>query len=382
VIKDFFIVGFIVISLITVELGTLVILKSHSSAKVLADSSTKFDKISGIHLSPIPKEAVLSASISSASVSAKSISGSSNNGTKNINPITNFINSVVNRAASKNPLNIGIYESFYPGDPASLDRLTEMAQAGFNVVLNYQLTGASVAEINNYLNKANSLGMKVIININDFYDVIPNPPTPLSSYSNFGTSNESVALGIVNTFKNNPAVWGWYISDEKPDSLGALPTWQPVLQDRYNKIKKADPNHPTLIVLGCYQGTVQDSGSMAKTLSSATDSLAFDAYPIPYEPTTTIKDCSSTLASSFKGSDKWFVVQNFSWVSYPDVVSSLNLDIKQARYPSLDEMKSMVSQARSSGINNFLFYSYFDLKKDSQNFSKQWSNVKSVVAGL
>ena len=272
---------------------------------------------------------------------------------------------------------IGIYDTSSPSDPVSHQRLKDIAAGGFNIVHNYTPWDGSIAQIRAYLDTAQSVGIRIVFSLKDFYD--KESYVPLSEVSQHGSTYDQVALNLVQQLKNHPAIYGWSISDERPETPASLASWLPVLQQRAQAIRQIDPNHPTLGVMQCYPGTyLNDTGSLNQLGTAMTD-LGLDTYPIPYNDINLVGQCASTLAKSNITGRRWFVVQSFSWKSYPDIPNGLGYNLSQARYPTKAELQTMVNQARSNGANNIMFYSYFDMKKDTANFATNWANLTEVV---
>lgn len=309
------------------------------------------------------------------------VSGAADTTKDSSNPMLKNSNSGVVDGAATNRI-IGIYESASPRQANSLARLKEISEAGFNLVVNYSILDGSKQDITHYLDMAESLGVKVLFSIKDFYDIEANDYINLSDFSEYGTNNDQIVAGIVQTYKDHPALYGWYISDERPEAPSDSNKWMPALKDRYQLIKQKDPSHPTLIILGCYQGENVASWPPALTrLIQATDAIGFDSYPVPYAPLSIVQQCSQTISNAVTNSDnRWFVIQGFSWSSYPEVVKQDGSDITKARYPTLNELKEMINSARNAGINNILVYSYFDLKNDSTHFAATWQNLRQAIA--
>jgi hypothetical protein len=221
-----------------------------------------------------------------------------------------------------------------------------------------------------------------MISVKDFYDIEENQYTNIDDFSEYGSTNDQVVSGIVQAFKNHPAVYGWYISDERPEYPSDTNKWMPSLTNRYQLIKRIDPNHPTLIILGCYQGeNVAAWPPALKQLNRVTDGIGFDSYPVPYSPTSIVQECSEKLRDVVpEAANRWFVIQGFSWASYPDVVADEGSDIRKARYPTLGELRTMIHGARNAGAENLLVYSYFDLKNDKRQFASAWQNIHQALA--
>jgi hypothetical protein len=275
----------------------------------------------------------------------------------------------------------GIYEGMAPNNPAASQRLQEIADAGFDVVLNYAILGGTKQEIRAYLDAAHQRRLKIMFSVKDFYAEETQPQIALGDFAEYGQSHDDVVRGIVRTFKDHPAIWGWYISDERPESPDQVAQWAPVLKRRYTLIKEADPVHPTLIVLSCYQGSnVAAWSQKVDPIAQATDHLGFDSYPVPYAPLDVVKQCSGVLAHSVpQSANRWFVMQAFSWASYPEVPKADGQDVTKARYPTIGEMRTMIQHAKQAGVPNILVYSYFDLKKDTSSFARAWTNLLSAL---
>ena len=112
----------------------------------------------------------------------------------------------------------------------------------------------------------------------------------------------------VERYKEHPALFAWYLSDE-PDGSGIS---LEVLQPKYDLIKKLDPNHPVSMVF-CAGG--------AANYMDALDLIMVDTYPIPGSP-------ASSIASSLQvvhdlGKPIMFVPQSFgggeNWARSPSI---------------------------------------------------------------
>ncbi len=103
--------------------------------------------------------------------------------------------------------------------------LTESQQHGFTSVMPYAPFDSTNAEVLGYLDRAQALGVKVMVSV--------------QGYSGLDLTNK------VNLVKNHPAVYGYYLEDE-PDIRGVTPAQ---LQARYNDLKALDtnPSHPAFV---------------------------------------------------------------------------------------------------------------------------------------
>ena len=107
--------------------------------------------------------------------------------------------------------------------------------------------------IGNYLNKAAAVGIKVWVGLR------------LHSWSSAGFNENDLAT-VVYTYKNYPALEGWYITDEPEYNNISAAT----VESAYNVCKQNDPNHP---VSGAHAWTVKTS------YMNGYDNVFLDVYP-------------------------------------------------------------------------------------------------------
>jgi len=272
----------------------------------------------------------------------------------------NSVGSTPQVSTNITPGYIGVYSTSSPSDPASLSNLDAIASLGANVVYNYASADGNPQEITRYLDYANARGIKVIFSLKDYYDQLG--PSNYRDYNGYlyGNNNEEFALGIVRSFANHPATWGFALTDERPEGPWDLGSWQGTLTDRYRKIKSLT-NKPVMSVLvGHTSGDAGVRRNFLRELRGATDTFALDYYPIPYLSVDKISEIAGDLPA-VGDNNGWFVAQTFSWASYPDTARGLDFNLGAARLPSSQEMVSMAALALNGGARNILFYSYFDI---------------------
>ena len=137
----------------------------------------------------------------------------------------------------------GLYESCSPKNAAMcLSHLNDMAAAGFKLVIDYDEMYGDASFQKAYLDRAQSVGMKVIVALSNpaFYDgtdVTSHFPA-LAQTCNC-TDNNGFIRYVVNLVKNHPAVWGYYIGDEVDP--GDHDTMKSALADVVHQL---DPTHP------------------------------------------------------------------------------------------------------------------------------------------
>ena len=95
----------------------------------------------------------------------------------------------------------------------------------------------------------------------------------LIAFEKLGNDNETLAnlTKIINTFKDHPALFSWYLADE-PDGQN-IPL--SLLQPKYDMIKSLDPHHDVSMVF-CGGGELN--------YLSAYDIVMVDPYPVPNSP--------------------------------------------------------------------------------------------------
>ncbi len=246
---------------------------------------------------------------------------------------------------------IGVYEGASPSDPASLERLREIAAMGFNCVMNYGINSGSLDQIRKYLDTAESLHLKVIYSLKDVYEGSTWPVKQVGEWK----GDEAIVKGVVRTFRDHPAILAWYLNDELALS------WHDRLVRNYRWVRELDPNHPAWVVL--YQ--VNDLDGYGDT----TDVMGVDPYPLPNAPLTMVSDWTKRAAGM--GMPIWIVPQLHDIALYEPK--------EKSHPPSLDEMRAMTWQALAHGANGLVFYSFFDLKRGAK-FEARREDVKKIVA--
>ncbi|MFQ6096980.1 MAG: hypothetical protein ACE5O2_04575 [Armatimonadota bacterium] len=247
---------------------------------------------------------------------------------------------------------------YFGGGPASRDAerdLRTFAASSFNTLMNYGINGGSLEEIEQYLDMVNSLGLKIIYSIKDFYDGTRWRPKQVGPW----TEEADMVEGIVNRFKRHPAVLAWYLNDELPVSF------LPRLTERYETVRALDPDHPTWIVL--YQ-----VGQLERYLPTF-DVLGTDPYPIPEGPVTRAAEWTIRTVEAVNGRRAvWMVPQAHNWSVY-------RKGEKPVRGPTYEEMKAMAFLCIVHGAKGLIFYSFQDLKRDPLGFDKRWADVRRVA---
>jgi hypothetical protein len=191
------------------------------------------------------------------------------------------------------PFGFYCYSPVYPNLPE------EEAVKGFNMMSPYQkITPETLNERKAYMDRCAMLGMKVNYNL-----------LSVSGGGGVGSKIEGLndtekrerLIAEITTFRDHPALLGWYISDE-PNGSNVSPEQ---LEEIYRTVRDNDPWHPVSIVF------------MAPFLSSrkyinALDIVMADPYPIPVFPVSFVGNVTDQLKTEFNGKRPvWIVPQAF-----------------------------------------------------------------------
>src|SRR5581483_324038 len=170
----------------------------------------------------------------------------------------------------------GLYDSCAP-EKGSIcyDRLKQMAQAGFTLVLNYdQLSGDAQQQLA-YASWANQLNMKIIwaMNSHAFWDGtdLKHRYRALAATCDCFT-NQDFLHYFVNLVKDLPATWGYYIGDEVPYQDHSK------VRELADKIRQLDPFHPQLLIAGA--STIDSVATNLLPFTDTADVLGADYYPV------------------------------------------------------------------------------------------------------
>jgi hypothetical protein len=221
---------------------------------------------------------------------------------------------------------------FYCYSPVFPTLPEEEIVKGFNMVSPYQkIIPETLNERKAYMDRCAQLGMKVHYNL-----------LSVSGGGGVGSKIEGVTdqekrkrlIAEIMTFRDHPALLGWYISDE-PTGNHITPE---ALEEIYKVVRENDPWHPVSIVF------------MAPFLSSrkylnALDIVMADPYPLPDLPVTMVGEIARNLKEEFNGKRPvWIVPQAFGggelW----------------SREPTSNEIRSMTWQSIINGATGIQYF--------------------------
>ncbi|HTK10444.1 MAG TPA: hypothetical protein VL485_24950 [Ktedonobacteraceae bacterium] len=269
----------------------------------------------------------------------------------------------------------GLYESCSPNEPSvCLSHLNTMAAAGFKLVIDYDQLSGDAAFQKTYLDHAQSVGMKVIVSFSDpdFYNGSNlRSDFPALAATCECNSNEGFITYAVSLVKNNPALWGYYIGDEVDAS-----DHDQMKTDLADVVHQADPNHPRLFIDNPGHSVSVWHGN--SPFYDTAEVIGTDFYPIrdnsPGYPT--LEQTGEVAAGVQAYADAHnegsaMVLQAFSYSNY---------DIPGQPYPTVAQMKYMLSQTlANSHPRLILWYSYYDTMS-SNDATQHWDDLKSLIA--
>jgi hypothetical protein len=224
------------------------------------------------------------------------------------------------------PFGFYCYSPVYPTLPE------EEFVKGFNLISPYQkIAPETLNERKAYMDRCAELGMKVHFNL-----------LSVSGGGGVGSKIEGLTdsekrermIEEIKTFRDHPALLGWYISDE-PNGKKVTPEQ---LVEIYKTVKENDPWHPVSIVFMAPFLT-------SKKYSEALDIVMADPYPIPNNPVSVPGEVAAELSAEFKGKlPFWIIPQAFGggelW----------------GREPTIQEIRSMTWQSIINGATGIQYF--------------------------
>ncbi len=286
--------------------------------------------------------------------------------------------SVAHNATKPEPRLIAMFDTSPPGTPEAEAALQFAHRAHIDLVINYTAIDATRSDTTVYLDTASRLRVKVAIAINTLMGANdldaptaddPGYPENVAFHQKYaapGASTDEQVKGIVHEFDDNSAVWGYYFSDELPETSADLGRWLPQMQFRYNQLRHLTKKH---ILASAEPG---GSPSFLAKVGSATQDFMIDDYPFPDGPGQTygrmddIKRYAGYTAA-IAGLNSWAAIQAFSYcVNHPEMLDKFhnlrqpcNLNPNNGA-PNADWMYYMARKALAGGVRNIAFFSYGD----------------------
>ena len=225
---------------------------------------------------------------------------------------------------------LGIYDRI--DRPEHINTIKSM---GFNLIMPYTNPYAKKDYniIKTYLDIANSAGLKVILE--PFRESIKK-------------QDFAEITAFIRTFKNHPAVAGWYSYDEPVYNNISVQ----LLENVYRLIKTEDPIHPVILDF---------SGSRSHNLTryrNSFDICQINQYPL--QKKSNALEVLSNVQSEIQAVDRltnnepfWLVVQSFQ--------------DKKWRLPTIIEQKYLLYSGLVNGADGIFFYGYHRAPENWQN---------------
>ena len=140
---------------------------------------------------------------------------------------------------------------------------------------------------------------------------------------------------VVKKYKENPALWAWYLADE-PQNYGITPE---NAEDIYHVVKKADPGHPVFMV--------HSVASLYDDYEKSCDIFAVDIYPVPKGKIMDLSDGLALAQRVVKGKKPvWAVVQAYGHLK------------KGRRTPTPREERCMVYLSITHNVKGILWFAW------------------------
>ncbi|MGH7740933.1 MAG: carbohydrate binding domain-containing protein, partial [Candidatus Eiseniibacteriota bacterium] len=249
---------------------------------------------------------------------------------------------------------LGWYFGPAPTDSNFRQHIDRVAASPFNTIMCYGISGGTIADVRSYLDYLASRNVKLIYSLKDVY-----AGTNWFQKSMLGwTGEDSIVTGVVQTFRDHPAILAWYLNDELPLTMRER------LEARQRRVHELDANHPTWVVLN----QVSDLPGYLNT----SDVLGTDPYPVP-DSSVTMAGEWTQISNDVSGGLRpiWMVPQAFDKANYRKPPQS-------GRAPTLGEELVMSYLCLIHGANGLIYYSYFDLERDRIGFNNRWADMLVV----
>lgn len=228
-----------------------------------------------------------------------------------------------------------------------------LAEAKFNCLMQYGMPSREQMDL------AQRYHVKVIYALNTLFVGDQYCPASIKT-----EADEEVYLrDKVRTFRDHPALLGWYTFDEP--NLSMLPR----LERHQRWVEKEDVDHPTWVVIA--------NPYKIRRFVTCFDVVGADPYPIPFHPTSQAAEWTAESMRQLEGSRPlWMVPQAFSW-------RTVHPKDKTVRMPTPEEMRSMSWQCICEGATGIIFYEWWGLPRDpAVPFGVSWGGLKKIATEI
>lgn len=254
---------------------------------------------------------------------------------------------------------LGIYDTSGYSDAVSPyhERLTGIARAPVNAIINYLITGAPVPAIRAYAAAMQGFGMFFFATVNDFYPDNKYYPKHLWGAS---TGADALIKNYAGDLSGDRGVVGYYVADEPKISM------QPRVFHQYQIIKESDPFSLTLMV--------SNKPDQLDYWRDSVDIVATDSYPVGVAPLNQVGDWTRTAEEAVEHARPvWAVIQFFAMR-------------KKAGWPTEHQLHDMSWMAITEGATGLFYWSYgmraLSWVKDPAEKERLYQMLIHVTSGI
>lgn len=222
----------------------------------------------------------------------------------------------------------------------------------WNLRLDRSTPDGSLEALEEALDDLDARGLKTIFSLKDFYELPRFAAYLEHARKKVGveSAQELVDL-LVTRFREHPSLLAWYNNDELP--LADLQK----AADRRAFINAKDPHHPVWGVLCDFLET--------PFFGSTCDVVGVDPYPIGKEKVSQQRRTLEAMEAVDQGSQPfWAVPQVFNWAVYQARTTPERFG--EWIQPRPSQMRGIILLEALRGARGFVFYSFFDLKRASE----------------
>lgn len=253
---------------------------------------------------------------------------------------------------------------FFPigayGVPA--DALAEVADAGFNTILNYRGDYRNGLTVLAYLDRCATHGLMGVVDVEEF-----------TRESKTGRLQVEGLAELVNRAKNHPALLAWYIADEP--EYAKVPHQDYI--EAYKLIKRLDPDHPVIMV--------NNQLSALANWPDSYDILMPDPYPDFFQAHGTRQPLTSQGAFVLEALRQkpravWFVPQFHNGACYGDKGRERG-DVL-GRTPTIAEVRFMFYSAVTHGARGIIGWPFLAAECGVRDCPEFFRGLKAVAAEM
>ena len=249
--------------------------------------------------------------------------------------------------------------------------LDTFAHGGFKMIMDYSsFVNTHITAVQAYAQHAQADNIKIIWSFKDFYPKISGTyPSQSKYYSQIAQDcgcNDWVSLTkyLVNQVKNDPATWGYYISDEPKNYGFTASNIAPIS----SAISSLDPSHPKLLINNdtLNNGNSTYAVNLANYVSVA-NVLGEDYYPISYG-----QNINNTGAIA---NEVQYIANTYNRQSAMVLELNSGNNPSAQIYPSFFQMQSMYSQVLGHSTPRLILWFWY-----ANTPSSQYTNLVKIIS--